>query len=82
MVRRVLRDFDGAWGPRVELDVLDTYLERSPLDWVALRAEPAAGEEGRPPYDPACCLALVDGGARVGEPVSYTHLTLPTSYSV
>ena len=95
MVRRVLRDFDGAWGPRVELDVLDTYLERSPLDWVALRAEPAAGafsgvfvfnptrtpsprqqqltarqnagEEGRPPYDPACCLALVDGGARVGE---------------
>ena len=26
-----------------------------------------AGEEGRPPYDPACCLALVDGGARVGE---------------
>ena len=43
MVRRVLRDFDGAWGPRVELDVLDTYLERSPLDWVALRAEPAAG---------------------------------------
>ena len=23
MVRRVLRDFDGAWGPRVELDVLD-----------------------------------------------------------
>ena len=51
MVRRVLRDFDGAWGPRVELDVLDTYLERSPLDWVALRAEPAAGEEGR------CCIA-------------------------
>ena len=77
MVRRVLRDFDGAWGPRVELDVLDTYLERSPLDWVALRAEPAAGEEGRPPYDPACCLALVDGGARVGERHEAAHRAGP-----
>lgn len=65
MVRRVLRDFDGAWGPRVELDGQDSYLERSPLDWVALREDPRAGEERA--YDAACCLALVDGGARVAE---------------
>ena len=72
MIRRVLRDFDGAWGPRANPALPDTHLRRAPLDWVALRATPAAGEEGPAPWDPACAVALVDGGA----PVAGRHAAL------
>ena len=40
------------------------------------------GYKANPDYALACLRAAADGGARWIVPVSYTHLTLPTIYSV
>ena len=66
MVRKLLRDFDGTYGPKVDPSIEDRTYRRTPLDWCTLQEDAPPGE-GPAPFRPACAIALVEGGAPVAQ---------------